>query len=89
MQDLNKILKDKDREICAFTKIYLKNRFRLAQIKTMSQENPELDIDTQLKQSYLRKEIIEKGHSAEKFSEFLASIKPGYHSPPRHLFDNG
>ncbi len=37
----------------------------------------ELDIDTQLKQSYLRKEIIEKGHSAEKFSEFLASMKPG------------
>ena len=37
----------------------------------------ELDIDTQLKQSYLRKEIIEKGHSAEKFSEYLASMKPG------------
>ena len=54
----------------------------------MSQENQELDIDTQLKQTYLRKEIIEKGHSAEKFSELLATMKPGNHSLSRCLFNN-
>jgi len=42
----------------------------------MSLENLELDIDTQLKQNYLRKEIIEKGYSPERFSEYLSEIKP-------------
>jgi len=43
----------------------------------MSQADLNSSVETQLKQNFLRDNIISQGYDAEKFSDFLADRKAG------------
>jgi len=43
----------------------------------MSQANPDVSSERELKQDYLKVQIIDKGFDPDKFSEFVCALKTG------------